>query len=146
MNREMHFVEGYITVQWTPPHDGYSPILTYDLELGEYNTPAQSILWRKAVLNTIPGTINTTNVGFSYGSVYYFRVSAVNLVGEGEAGEVSSILNADVPSAPTSIYFLNDPMPSGSTNDTQIGIKWVPVVAPPGDAFTYNVQIAASGK
>lgn len=81
-------------------------------------------------VGTVAGDVLTyTNTGLSAGSTYYYKVSAVNSVGEGSlSSEVSVALPATPPSAPTNF--------SGTGGDSQAVLNWSAPVSDGGSAIT----------
>ena len=69
-----------ISLTWTAPSDGGSPITGYKIQTSTDNTN-----WSTLVSST--GTKNTsyTDSGLLAGAKYYYKVSAINKIGTGPA-------------------------------------------------------------
>lgn len=81
---------------WTlPPNDGGAPITAYRVYRG--TTPGGEMAYRD--VSAPAATFSDTDV--SIGSRYYYKVSAINAVGEGAwSAESSAVPNSGVPSPP----------------------------------------------
>ncbi|RLF72932.1 MAG: hypothetical protein DRN55_05090, partial [Thermoplasmata archaeon] len=86
--------EGYVVLTWeAPADDGGSPIIGYKIYRGMESG--------NEVLLTRVGDVTTYNdTGVTNGQRYYYRVSAVNGIGEGELSEEASATPLGVPPAP----------------------------------------------
>ena len=105
-----------VTLSWTAPYDGGSSITSYNIYRG-LDAGSTSL-----IDNTT--SVGYTDSGLDYATTYYYRVSAVNIIGEGvQSGAVSvttsdvfpsclAIKNAD-PEAADGVYTI-DPDGSGS--------------------------------
>ncbi len=85
-----------IDLSWTAPSNGGSTITGYQIERSLDNSS-----WSDLVANT--GTTSTTysDTGLSQGTIYYYRISAINALGTGSASDVASDTTNSAPSAPT---------------------------------------------
>ena len=87
--------DGNVTLSWTaPPSNGGSPVSGYNIYV------ATSADFKGAF--KVPGGTGTavTVTGLVNGIPYYFRVTAVNRVGEGPASAGAKAVPATVPGAP----------------------------------------------
>jgi predicted phage tail protein len=85
---------GQVTLSWAAPaSDGGSPVTGYDLYVG---TTAD--FSGGAPLATVTGTVVAVT-GLVNGTTYYFKVTAVNQVGEGPGAE-AKVIPVTVPGAP----------------------------------------------
>jgi LPXTG-motif cell wall-anchored protein len=123
-----------LTVSWTAPADGGSPILHYDTNLLVYVNGFQPI-----DSETIDaGTTTETYTDLSPGTGYYFNVAAVNAQGSGVPSNTSWYTLAAV-GAPSTIN------PGGfDTTATQASFTWYPPVDNGGAPITdYTVELFA---
>jgi len=90
-----------VSLTWTSPaDDGGSPITNYLIEYSANDGGT----W--TVYNKAPSTDTFANItGLTNGIDYYFRVSAINEIGNGAASEISNQVtpDTDVPGAPTNL-------------------------------------------
>lgn len=101
---------GYIKLNWDEPtSDGGAPITNYRIFKG---TTSGSETFFVMIGNLT--TYNDTNV--SPGVTYYYRVSAVNMVGEGPLSNQASATPPTVPSAPLNL--------SASAGDGFVNLTW----------------------
>ena len=90
--------DGYLLLRWSAPaDDGGAPITAYKIYRGE--APGGETLLAEVGDNVT--LYNDTDV--SNGRRYYYRVSAVNEIGEGEPSEEVNATPAGVPSAPRNL-------------------------------------------
>ena len=88
---------GQVTLSWAAPaSDGGSPVTGYNLYVE--TTPDFT---DKTPLAKVTGTAVTV-IGLANGTVYYFKVTAVNGVGEGPGAETNAV-PVTVPGAPTGL-------------------------------------------
>jgi fibronectin type 3 domain-containing protein len=104
-----------VSLAWTVPGNGGSPITNYTLYRGTASGAA-SFLVRLA------DATSYTDAGLTNGVAYYYQVSANNSVGEGARSAETSATPAAVPGAPTGL--------AASRGDGQAALSWTP----PGDA------------
>jgi fibronectin type 3 domain-containing protein len=99
-----------VTLSWTaPPSNGGAPITGYHLYVG---TTAD---FRGASpLATLTGT-GVTVTGLSGGTTYYFRVAALNRVGEGPGADTQAV-PVTTPGAPTSL--------TATPGDSRVTLSW----------------------
>jgi len=89
--------EGYVVLTWeAPADDGGSPITGYKIYRGTSSG-------NETLLATVGNVLTYNDTGLINGQRYYYRVSAVNGVGEGELSEEVSALPQGVPSAPENL-------------------------------------------
>jgi hypothetical protein len=102
-----------VVLVWTAPaNDGGSVITTYKVYRGTASGG-------ETLLTTIGNVLTYTDAGLTNGQPYFYKVSAVNGVGEGsQSNEVSSTPNqpATVPSAPQNLVATGD--------DGQVHLTW----------------------
>jgi len=86
--------DGYVVLTWeAPADDGGSPIIGYRIYRG---TSSGNV----ALLTTVGNVLTYNDTGLTNGQTYYYRVSAVNGVGEGEFSWEVNATPKTVPSAP----------------------------------------------
>ncbi|OLS15326.1 MAG: Fibronectin type III domain protein, partial [Promethearchaeota archaeon CR_4] len=89
--------EGQITLTWeAPSSDGGSPITNYKIYRG---TSSGAEIY----LATVGNVLTYTDTGLTNGQTYYYRVAAVNAVGEGSNATEVSATPTTVPSAPQNL-------------------------------------------
>jgi predicted phage tail protein len=87
-----------VTLKWaTPASDGGSPVTGYDLYVGTTANFNGTVPLAKVTSNTV------TVTGLANGATYYFRVTAVNKVGEGPASNEVPATPRTVPEAPAGL-------------------------------------------
>ena len=99
-----------VTLSWAAPaSDGGSPVTGYDLYAGttaDFNG--------RAPVAKVTGTVVTV-IGLVNGTPYYFRVTAVNRVGEGPAAEVTAV-PVTVPGAPAGL--------TATPGNSEVTLSW----------------------
>jgi len=95
--------EGYVVLTWeAPADDGGSSIIKYKIYRGTRSG-------NEVLLTTVGNVLTYNDTGVTNGQIYYYRVSALNVVGEGELSEEVSALPQTVetpqtvPSAPRNL-------------------------------------------
>lgn len=76
--------------------DGGSPVTSYNVYVDNGSGTFTSYT------NALATTYNTGSLGLTAGTIYMFKYSAVNMVGEGPLSDDISIMQAQVPGVPTS--------------------------------------------
>ncbi|MCK5547890.1 MAG: fibronectin type III domain-containing protein [Thermoplasmata archaeon] len=83
-----------VTLTWTIPNsDGGSPITNYTIYRGMTSGG-------ETLLTTVGNNLAYTDTGLSNGQIYYYKVSAVNSVGEGPKSNETSATPTTVPTDP----------------------------------------------
>jgi hypothetical protein len=132
-------------VSWTAPaSDGGSTIIDYSVTV--YNSAGGGATGVTGATTRLVGSATTGFLftGLTNGTVYKFRVAAVNAIGTGTQSALSAgvtpNLGANLPSAPLSV--------GGVAGDTEITVSWTVPVSNGGSAITdYSVRVfnAAGG-
>ena len=113
-----------VTLTWTAPaSNGGTSITNYRIYRG--TTPGSETL-----LTTLGNVLTYTNTGLINGQTYYYKVSAVNSVGEGpQSNEASaSIQIFTVPTAPT--------ITSATPGNAQVTLTWTAPASNGGTSIT----------
>ncbi len=100
-----------IDLAWTAPANGGSSITGYKIERSLNNS-----VWSDLVSDTGTTAVTYANTGLNQGTIYYYRVSAINAIGTGTASSVDSDTTNSAPSAPT--------LDSLTQETEQITLKW----------------------
>ena len=100
-----------INLAWTAPANGGSSITGYKIERSLDNSA-----WSDLVSDTGTTAVTYANTGLNQGTIYYYRVSAINAIGTGTASSVDSDTTNSAPSAPT--------LDSLTQETEQITLKW----------------------
>jgi predicted phage tail protein len=125
--------DGQVTLSWTAPaSDGGSPVTGYNVykgtKSGGETGPANGTLVT-ATGYKVTGLVN--------GTTYYFRVTAVNRVGEGPASAEASAIPVTMPGAPGGLTV--------SPGDARVTLSWTAPASDGGSPVTgYNVYYATS--
>ena len=126
-----------VTLQWSPPtSDGGSPIIDYIVE----QSPDGITAWTP-VDDGCDGTATTATItGLKNGTLYYFRILAVNDNGTGPASVDVKVTPRTKPTAPRSLA-------AAPTNVSgQIRLTWVAPSSDGGSAITdYVIQRSPNG-
>ena len=119
--------DAQLRLTWTPPaSNGGSPVTSYKVYQG---TTAN--FTAKDPVTTVTGT-SVPLTHLVNGTTYYFRVTAVNKVGEGQASSEVPATPMTVPDAPAGLT----PTPG----DAQVRLTWTPPASNGGSPVTsYNV-------
>jgi titin len=89
-----------VVLNWrAPTDDGGAPIIQYKVYRG---TSTGGEVW----LITLGSVLNYTNTGLANGVTYYYKVSAVNAIGEGPQSSEVSATPVTVPTAPLNLAAL----------------------------------------
>ncbi len=121
-----------VVLNWTAPtSDGGSAITSYNIYEG--TAPGTETLLQ----NTGSAGASTTVVGLTNGTTYYFKVSAVNGIGEGPVSNEASATPVTIPGAPTAL--------TGTAGDGQVVLNWTAPASNGGSAITsYNIYQGTS--
>ena len=99
-----------IIIKWTAPNsDGGSAITGYRVYRGTASNG-------ETLLTTLGAVSSYTDTGLTNGQSYYYKVSAVNAVGEGAKSNELSAVPATVPGAPT--------LKSATSGNGQVTLSW----------------------
>jgi Fibronectin type III domain len=120
-----------VTLSWAAPaSDGGSPVTSYNVYQGttaEF-TGRAPVAKVTAISHTVTGLVN--------GTTYFFQVTAVNPVGEGQASQVSAV-PVTVPGAPAGLTV--------TPGDTRVRLAWTAPASNGGTSISgYNVYYATS--
>jgi parallel beta-helix repeat protein len=97
-----------VLLNWSPPiDDGGSPITSYNIHRG--TTPGGETL-----LTAVGNVLNYVDIGLMNGLTYYYRISAVNDVGEGPYSNEANATPSAQPSNQPPICAISSPI-SGTT-------------------------------
>jgi hypothetical protein len=122
--------DGVATLSWSAPADGGSPITSYRI----YRGPASGT---EALLATVGNATGYADGAVSNGTTYFYRVAAVNGVGEGIASNEASATPRAAATFPTTGVLDGFARPAGP-----LGTAW----QSPGLSDTGTVAIAANGQ
>jgi len=120
--------DGQVTLTWSPPADnGGSPITNYMVYRGTVSGGESFIVQ----LGNVSSYVNT---GLANGQIYFYEVSAVNAIGEGQ-------LSNEASATPTS--GLNPPSDpqnlQAASGDRQVTLTWTPPASNGGSPVTKYV-------
>ncbi|MDD1747706.1 MAG: fibronectin type III domain-containing protein [Methanomassiliicoccales archaeon] len=112
-----------VSLAWSAPSsNGGSAITGYRIYRG---LSSQSL----ALVATLGNVLAYTDSGLSNGTTYYYKVSAINIVGEGTSSAVSSVTTSSVvPAAPVDLHSICSP--------DSISLSWSEPASDGGSAIT----------
>ena len=117
-----------INLSWTTPNaNGYS-INGYKIERS-----TDGVTFSTIVANTTTNTNSYSNTGLSSNTLYYYRVSAINILGTGSSSSTSASITIPLP--PTNIA-------STTVSTSQINLSWT---APSGIINGYKIERSTDG-
>ena len=124
-----------VSLTWTAPtNNGGTPITGY---LVEYNSTDPSGPWTP--VNTGSTATTYTLTGLTNGTLYYVRVSGVNIVGTGTPSNVISLTPSTIPGPAIIIS-------SASCDNQQVLVTWAPPTNTGGaPILSYNLQYSTTG-
>ena len=124
-----------VSLTWTAPtNNGGTPITGY---LVEYNSTDPSGPWTP--VNTGSTATTYTLTGLTNGTLYYVRVSGVNIVGTGTPSNVISLMPSTIPGPAIIIS-------SASCDNQQVLVTWAPPTNTGGaPILSYNLQYSTTG-
>ena len=97
-----------ISISWTAPNSGGSPILSYTILSKDANSAGLFTDITTAGVLDVAARTFTTDSSLTTGSSYYFKVLATNTVDVGpESNQSVAMIAAIVPSVPTSLAKLS---------------------------------------
>ncbi|MCK9408260.1 MAG: fibronectin type III domain-containing protein [Bacteroidetes bacterium] len=122
-----------VSLTWTAPSDGGSPITDYVVEVSENG--ASFVTFADGTSATAAATVT----GLTNGTSYTFRVSATNAAGTSAPSTVSaSVTPLSTPGAPTGV--------SGTPGNGQVPLTWSAPASTGGTAITdYVVEFNSGG-
>jgi subtilisin-like proprotein convertase family protein len=109
-----------VTLNWTAPANiGGSPVTSYNIYQGT-SSGGETLLHSTGTTST-----TFTSTGLTNGTTYYFKVTAVNSVGEGPFSNEVFATPAVVPGAPTTL--------TAAGGSAQVALAWGPPTSTGGD-------------
>ena len=117
---------GSVSLQWTPPAaDGGATITNYKV----YRSTQSG---QEVFLTQLGNVTSYTDTGLTNGQIYWYKVSAVNAVGEGAlSNERSATPQATVPGAPT--------LTSANAGNGSVSLQWTPPANGGATITNYNI-------
>jgi predicted phage tail protein len=124
--------DAQVTLAWNPPaSDGGSPVTGYDLYVGTTSHFAGTAPSAKVTGTTV------TVTGLANGTTYYFRVTAVNKIGEGPTSDEAPVTPLTVPGAPAGL--------TAASGDAKVALAWRPPTSDGGSPVSgYMIYQGAS--
>ena len=114
-----------VSLTWSPPSsDGGAPITNYKIYRG--NTPDQLSLRA-----TVPNVLAYTDSPLTNGKTYYYKVTAVNSVGEGPPSNLASATPQSGQTAPSPPRSL-----SAAAGDARVALTWLDPSSDGGSPIT----------
>ncbi|HEY8109540.1 MAG TPA: fibronectin type III domain-containing protein, partial [Candidatus Nitrosotenuis sp.] len=98
-----------VNLSWSAPSDGGSAITGYKIEVKKGTGSFETL-----VANTASASTIYSHTGLTAGTVYYYRVSAINAIGTGTSGDASATPKETTTPTLTAI----------ATSPTQISLSW----------------------
>ena len=128
-----------IKLDWTTPADNSYSLSGYKIEQSLDNTN-----WSTIVANTNSSAVTYTVTGLTTVTDYYYRVSAINALGEGATATVVSVTTMGVPDAITTLAG-TAAVNSINTQRSDITLTWTAPTANGTPITAYNVQVSIDG-
>ncbi len=114
--------DGSIDVSWSPPiSDGNSPIIGYGIYRG--TSPGGELY-----LTNVGDILFYNDTALTNGQTYYYKIAAVNEVGEGPQSVGASAIPQAVPGQPTNLQAI--------AGDAYVNLGWEPPLSNGGSAIT----------
>ena len=126
-----------IILTWrVPADDGGANVTGYRIEASDDG----GATWQDLMANTRTTTTTYSHTGLEPATTRYYRVSAVNRIGAGQASRVASATtDATVPDAPTSLT-------ATATTPTRIDLAWTAPAYDGGAPITgYRIEVSETG-
>jgi fibronectin type 3 domain-containing protein len=112
---------GSVALSWTTPSSGGGAITGYKL----YRSTSSGT---ETLLTTVGTTTSYADTAVTNGVTYYYKVSAVNAIGEGALSNERSAVPATVPGAPA--------LTTATGGSNSVALAWSPPAASGGSAVT----------
>ncbi|SVC97023.1 uncharacterized protein METZ01_LOCUS349877, partial [marine metagenome] len=128
-----------IKLDWTTPADNSYSLSGYKIEQSLDNTN-----WSTIVANTNSSAVTYTVTGLTTVTDYYYRVSAINALGEGATATVVSVTTMGIPDAITTLAG-TAAVNSNNTQRSDITLTWTAPTANGTPITAYNVQVSIDG-
>ncbi|HME53434.1 MAG TPA: PQQ-binding-like beta-propeller repeat protein, partial [Candidatus Lokiarchaeia archaeon] len=123
--------KGFVYLTWaSPATDGGSAIIGYDIYRG--TTPGGEILMVTAI-----STLSYNNTGLASNITYYYKVRALNGVGQGPSSTEASVTTWTVPTAPQLF--------TATTGNSRVVLTWGPPASNGGTAIMgYKIYVGTT--
>lgn len=121
-------------LSWTAPESNASPISDYIVQRSTFSNFSSDVVTFSDGVST---STSTTVTGLSASITYYFRVAAVNQVGQSGWSSIVSATTAGVPSQVST--------PTSSSGDRVFTISWSTPAGNGSNIASYTVQYSSNG-
>jgi hypothetical protein len=121
-------------LSWTAPESNASPISDYIVQRSTFSNFSSDVVTFSDGVST---STSTTVTGLSASITYYFRVAAVNQVGQSGWSSIVSATTAGVPSQVST--------PTSSSGDRVFTISWSTPAGNGSSVTSYTVQYSSNG-